>query len=64
MIDLAKVADLVLLLIDASFGFEMEIFEFLNICQVWLFIYLFTFYSLISFYLCIFCSLLNTLNEL
>ena len=24
----------VLLLIDASFGFEMEIFEFLNICQV------------------------------
>ena len=23
-----------LLLIDASFGFEMEIFEFLNICQV------------------------------
>ncbi|RZF35566.1 hypothetical protein LSTR_LSTR005094 [Laodelphax striatellus] len=34
MIDLAKIADLVLLLIDASFGFEMEIFEFLNICQV------------------------------
>ncbi|CAH0550084.1 unnamed protein product [Brassicogethes aeneus] len=34
MIDLAKVADLVLLLCDASFGFEMEIFEFLNICQV------------------------------
>lgn len=34
MIDLAKVADLVLLLIDASFGFEMETFEFLNICQV------------------------------
>ena len=33
MIDLAKVADLVLLLCDASFGFEMEIFEFLNICQ-------------------------------
>ncbi|KAJ8927029.1 hypothetical protein NQ314_020592, partial [Rhamnusium bicolor] len=30
----AKVADLVLLLCDASFGFEMEIFEFLNICQV------------------------------
>ncbi|RMX48626.1 hypothetical protein pdam_00008008 [Pocillopora damicornis] len=25
---------IVLLLIDASFGFEMEIFEFLNICQV------------------------------
>ena len=34
MIDIAKVADLVLLLTDASFGFEMEIFEFLNICQV------------------------------
>ena len=34
MIDIAKVADLILLLIDASFGFEMEIFEFLNICQV------------------------------
>jgi ribosome biogenesis protein BMS1 len=34
MVDLAKVADLVLLLIDASFGFEMETFEFLNICQV------------------------------
>uniref|UniRef100_A0A3Q3VJT2 Bms1-type G domain-containing protein n=1 Tax=Mola mola TaxID=94237 RepID=A0A3Q3VJT2_MOLML len=34
MIDLAKVADLVLMMIDASFGFEMETFEFLNICQV------------------------------
>lgn len=34
MIDVAKVADLVLLIIDASFGFEMEVFEFLNICQV------------------------------
>ncbi|XP_043485918.1 ribosome biogenesis protein BMS1 homolog, partial [Polistes fuscatus] len=34
MIDIAKVADLVLLLVDASFGFEMEVFEFLNICQV------------------------------
>ncbi|KAF5291301.1 hypothetical protein FQA39_LY03452 [Lamprigera yunnana] len=34
MIDLAKVVDLVLLLCDASFGFEMEVFEFLNICQV------------------------------
>ena len=34
MIDVAKVADLVLLLVDASFGFEMEVFEFLNICQV------------------------------
>ncbi|CAC5397553.1 BMS1 [Mytilus coruscus] len=34
MIDLAKVADLVLLLVDASLGFEMDTFEFLNICQV------------------------------
>eukprot|EP00126_Sphaerothecum_destruens_P010771 Sdes_comp20806_c0_seq1m17141 len=34
MIDVAKVSDLVLLLIDASFGYEMETFEFLNICQV------------------------------
>lgn len=34
MIDIAKCADLVLLLCDASYGFEMEIFEFLNICQV------------------------------
>ncbi|CAJ0908863.1 9920_t:CDS:10 [Entrophospora sp. SA101] len=33
MIDIAKIADLVLLLIDASFGFEMETFEFLNILQ-------------------------------
>ncbi|KAJ3215795.1 Glycoside hydrolase 2 (Mannanase, beta-galactosidase) [Clydaea vesicula] len=33
MIDLAKVTDLVLLMIDASFGFEMETFEFLNILQ-------------------------------
>ncbi|KFH09885.1 AARP2CN (NUC121) domain-containing protein [Toxoplasma gondii VAND] len=34
MLDLAKVADLVLLLIDADFGFEMETFEFINILQV------------------------------
>jgi ribosome biogenesis protein BMS1 len=33
MMDIGKVADLVLLLIDASFGFEMETFEFLNILQ-------------------------------
>lgn len=33
MIDVAKIADLVLLMVDASFGFEMELFEFLNICQ-------------------------------
>uniref|UniRef100_A0A2K6NTN7 Bms1-type G domain-containing protein n=1 Tax=Rhinopithecus roxellana TaxID=61622 RepID=A0A2K6NTN7_RHIRO len=35
MVDLAKAADLVLMLIDASFGSEMETFEFLNICQVY-----------------------------
>jgi ribosome biogenesis protein BMS1 len=35
MIDVAKVADLVLLLIDMKFGFEMETFEFLNITQVY-----------------------------
>eukprot|EP00916_Digyalum_oweni_P019478 GHVL01032398.1.p1 GENE.GHVL01032398.1~~GHVL01032398.1.p1 ORF type:complete len:170 (+),score=31.79 GHVL01032398.1:41-550(+) len=34
MIDLAKVADLVLLVIDGSFGFEMETFEFLSILQI------------------------------
>ncbi|GAB4851803.1 Glycoside hydrolase 2 (Mannanase, beta-galactosidase) [Ancistrocladus abbreviatus] len=34
MIDCAKFADLALLLIDGSFGFEMETFEFLNILQV------------------------------
>ena len=34
MIDAAKYADLVLLLIDGAFGFEMETFEFLNILQV------------------------------
>lgn len=33
MCDLAKTADLVLLLVDASFGFEMETFEFLNILK-------------------------------
>ncbi|GMR58396.1 hypothetical protein PMAYCL1PPCAC_28591, partial [Pristionchus mayeri] len=33
MIDVAKVVDLVLLMVDASYGFEMEHFEFLNICQ-------------------------------
>uniref|UniRef100_A0A2K5HZS1 Uncharacterized protein n=1 Tax=Colobus angolensis palliatus TaxID=336983 RepID=A0A2K5HZS1_COLAP len=31
MVDLAKAT---VMLIDASFGFEMETFEFLNICQV------------------------------
>ncbi|CAM9384481.1 unnamed protein product [Chrysoparadoxa australica] len=34
MIDLAKIADLVLLTVDASYGFEMETFEYLNILQV------------------------------
>ncbi|KAI5067058.1 hypothetical protein GOP47_0017586 [Adiantum capillus-veneris] len=34
MIDSAKVADLVLLLVDGSYGFEMETFEYLNILQV------------------------------
>ena len=29
MVDLAKIADLALLLVDASVGFEMETFEFL-----------------------------------
>ena len=33
MIDVAKVADLVLLMIDGYFGFEMETFEFLNVLQ-------------------------------
>ncbi|KAF8336781.1 hypothetical protein F5887DRAFT_1245706 [Amanita rubescens] len=33
MIDVGKIADLVLLMIDGSFGFEMETFEFLNILQ-------------------------------
>lgn len=34
MIDAAKVADLVLLMVDASYGFEMETFEFLNVLQL------------------------------
>lgn len=33
MIDIAKVADLVLLMMDGNFGFEMETMEFLNIAQ-------------------------------
>ncbi|KAK0544480.1 Glycoside hydrolase 2 (Mannanase, beta-galactosidase) [Tilletia horrida] len=33
MIDIGKVADLILLMIDGSFGFEMETMEFLNILQ-------------------------------
>eukprot|EP00887_Chlorella_sp_A99_P004810 scaffold4.g4810.t1 len=34
MIDAAKYADLVLLLVDGGFGFEMETFEFLNLLQI------------------------------
>eukprot|EP00775_Hariotina_reticulata_P007582 gene7582-7787_t len=34
MMDAAKMADLVLLMIDGSFGLEMETFEFLNLLQV------------------------------
>lgn len=34
LIDAAKYADLVLLCVDGSFGFEMETFEFLNLLQV------------------------------
>jgi GTP-binding protein required for 40S ribosome biogenesis len=34
MIDLAKVADMCLVLVDASVGFEMQTFEFLSILQV------------------------------
>ncbi|MCL7028002.1 hypothetical protein MKW94_000541 [Papaver nudicaule] len=34
MIDAAKYADAVMLLIDANYGFEMETFEFLNLLQV------------------------------
>merc|ERR1719223_2464623 len=34
MLDLAKIADLVIFVIDASFGFELETFEFINILQV------------------------------
>ncbi|CAL9776169.1 unnamed protein product [Musa acuminata subsp. burmannicoides] len=34
MIDAAKIADLALLLVDGSYGFEMETFEFLNILQI------------------------------
>jgi len=33
MLDLAKTADLVLLLVDGSYGFEMETFEYLNMLQ-------------------------------
>jgi ABC-type dipeptide/oligopeptide/nickel transport system ATPase component len=31
MLDCGKIADLILLMVDASFGFEMETFEFLNV---------------------------------
>lgn len=34
MIDLAKVADLALILIDVSIGFELETFEYLSLLRV------------------------------
>lgn len=34
MVDLAKVADIVMLLIDAHYGFELETFEMINLLQV------------------------------
>lgn len=34
MTDLAKVPDIVLCLVDASLGFEMQTFEFLSILQI------------------------------
>ena len=34
MMDLAKVADIVMLLIDAHYGFELETFEMINLLQV------------------------------
>lgn len=34
MIDCAKIADLVLLCVDAKYGFEMDTFEFLNMLQI------------------------------
>ncbi|CCE65070.1 hypothetical protein TPHA_0J02500 [Tetrapisispora phaffii CBS 4417] len=33
MIDIAKISDLVLMMIDGNFGFEMETMEFLNLAQ-------------------------------
>ena len=33
MIDLSKIADIVLLVLDASLGFEMETFEFLSLLK-------------------------------
>lgn len=38
MMDLAKIADLALLVIDASIGLEMETFEFLTILKVFIFL--------------------------
>ncbi len=34
MTDLSKIADLVILMVDSSYGFEMETFEFLNLLQL------------------------------
>jgi ribosome biogenesis protein BMS1 len=36
MTDLAKVADLALVIIDASIGFEMATFEFLSLLRVYI----------------------------
>eukprot|EP01104_Vermistella_antarctica_P002314 TRINITY_DN1256_c0_g1_i1.p1 TRINITY_DN1256_c0_g1~~TRINITY_DN1256_c0_g1_i1.p1 ORF type:complete len:1183 (-),score=490.11 TRINITY_DN1256_c0_g1_i1:24-3572(-) len=33
LLDIGKIADLVLLMVDAAYGFEMETFEFLNVLQ-------------------------------
>ncbi|KAL7632419.1 UNVERIFIED_CONTAM: hypothetical protein RMT77_017273 [Armadillidium vulgare] len=35
MVDVAKIADVVLLMIDITIGFEMEVFEFLEICRAY-----------------------------
>lgn len=34
MVDIVKVVDIVLLMIDGNFGFEMEIMEFFNVLVV------------------------------
>lgn len=34
MIDMAKIADIAIILVDASIGFEMETFEFLSLLRV------------------------------
>merc|ERR1719205_401712 len=34
MLDLAKIADLAIIMVDGAYGFELETFEFINILQV------------------------------